>query len=118
MRRKSPKSRAADKAAKALLLTIPRCELCRKRVATDCHEIARGIHRMRARGQRIASLGVCRECHDKLSSRAEWPEARQLAALRRSRPDQYDLAAYNALVGRGPCRITEEEVSVWKEAST
>jgi hypothetical protein len=80
----------------------------------DIHEIARGTHRSKAMNKRYALLVVCRYCHmERLSDPAEWPKARQLAALRRSRPEDYNLAAFNALVGWGKNRITEEEVSQW-----
>jgi len=98
------------------------CEICKhdpSRVrpggivwALHVHEIARGQHRQKALDKRFALLVCCYLCHvERLDSRAEWPEARQLAALKRSRPRDYDLAAYNELVGYGPERITEEEVS-------
>jgi hypothetical protein len=35
----------------------------------------------------------------------------QLAVLKKRRPADYDLAAYNRLIGLGPNRITEEDVS-------
>ena len=106
---------------RSLIAEVGHCELCGhdpRRVrpgniawALAVHEIARGCHRHKALDQRYAVLVVCWRCHEeRLSSRAEWPEARQLAALKRSRPGDYDLAAYNALVGRGPERVTEEEV--------
>jgi hypothetical protein len=104
-----------------LVATVGHCELCfhdPKRVrpgsvawALSVHEIARGCHRMKALDKPYACLVVCYLCHStRLDSRAEWPEARQLAMLRRSRPSDYSLEDYNALIGRGPNRITEDEV--------
>jgi hypothetical protein len=78
------------------------------------HELSRGPHRVKALDKAFAVLVVCRECHDELGSKALWPEARQLAALKRSRPTDMDLAAYNALVGLGTNRITEAEVDSFK----
>jgi hypothetical protein len=110
---------------KALIQRVGRCEACgcspayRKLLGWDLHslavhEIARGSHRHKARDKAYAVLVVDREYHDeKLSSKSEWPESRQLAALRQSRPQDYDLAAYNALVGLGPDRITEADVDAW-----
>lgn len=103
---------------------VGHCEICghdprrirpgRIAWALHVHEIARGVHRQKAQDKRFALLVVCWLCHnDKLPSRREWPEARQLAALKRSRPQDYDLAEYNELVGRGPKRITEEDVEGW-----
>jgi len=58
---------------------------------------------------------VCFRCHEfRLSSPAEWPEARQLAALRRSRPRDYDLEAYLRLKNpNAPTAITHAEVDAW-----
>jgi len=80
------------------------------RWALYCHEIARGIHRQKALDKRYAILVVCPVCHDDLDNTAAWPEARQLAFLNLSRPDDLDIPAYNALVGWGPHRITERDV--------
>ena len=102
---------------------VDRCEICgheRTRSypgrivwALHIHEIARGALRAAALDKRYAILRVCYRCHEALGNRREWPDARQLAALRRSRPKDYDLVAFNALVGRGPERVTEEDVRKW-----
>jgi len=78
----------------------------------DAHEIARGKNRSKALGKPFATLIVCRLCHEEeLSSAAKWPEARQLALLKLQAPEDYDLAAYNALVNpKALNRITEAEV--------
>ena len=113
-KKRSLRNRQVAQFRRALIVEVGRCELCRQRFGLEVHEICRGPHREKALDQRCALLVVCRRCHsERLSSRAEWPESRQLAALKRSRPGDYDLEAYNALVGRGPDRITEEEVSVF-----
>jgi len=112
-----------------LVREVGHCELCghdpslvnrlrqgRIAWALHVHEIARGPHRMKALDKRFALLVVCYLCHEyRLSSRAELPEARQLAALLTSRPHDFDLPAFNALVGYGPRRITEEEVDAWRK---
>ena len=106
---------------------IQHCEICGhdpKRVdpagvrwAMHCHEIARGTHRGKALDRRFALLVVCWYCHEyKLSSLAEWPQSRQLAALKRSRPGDYDLPAFLRLKNpNAPAAITQEEVDGWTE---
>ncbi len=129
LRRQSKKhaARAAEcrDMRKALVAEVGHCELCGhdpRRVrpgaiawALDAHEISRGPNRLKALDQRYCLLVVCRLCHmERLSSAAEWPEARQLSALKRSRPEDYNLAGYNGIVGRGLNRITQEEVDAWR----
>lgn len=104
---------------------VGHCEICGhdpKRVrfgaiawALHVHEIARGTaNRHKAMDKAYATLVVCFPCHSgPLESRELWPEERQLAALRRSRPNDYSLADYNTLVARGKRRITEEDVAQW-----
>ena len=77
------------------------------------HEIARGPLRQKALDKEYATLVVCGFCHELVGDKSQWPEARQLAVLKRSRPDDFDLAAYNALVNpRAPNRIAIEEVQL------
>ena len=79
-----------------------------------CHEIARGPLRLKALDQRYALLILCYRCHmARVHGDELWLEARQLAVLKKSRPEDYDLAAYNKLVGYGPKRITEADVGKW-----
>lgn len=102
---------------------VCRCEACghdptnvkpgQIRWRLETHEIARGSLRQKALDKRYAILRVCLPCHDEMGNRREWPDARQLAALRKSRPDDYDLVAFNKLVGRGPNRITQEDVDAY-----
>lgn len=77
-----------------------------------CHEIASGPLRDKALDQPYALLVVCWFCNGyRLTNRAAWPEAKQLAVLRRKAPENFDLKAYNRLVNpRAPNRITIEEV--------
>ena len=80
--------------------------------ALCCHEIANGPDRQKALDQPYAILVLCGWCNlVEVEDKAKWPQARQLAALRRRRPADYDLPAFNHLVNpRAPNRITEEEV--------
>ena len=76
------------------------------------HEIARGIHRENALMAPYAILALCSLCHDReVHGREEWPIPKQLAALYRSRPDDYDLQAFNRLRGRAD--ITQGMVEEW-----
>lgn len=77
-----------------------------------CHEIARGPLRQKALDKPYAILVVCAWCNEyQLHNRRTWPEARQLAVLKRRAPEDFDLEAYNRLVNdRAPLRITMEEV--------
>ena len=128
MRPQSKKAAARYTEAKPfrdqLLREVGRCEICGhnpKRVrsgriawALCVHEIAQGVHRQKALDKGFAVLVLCYRCHMlRVHANEPWPEARQLAALKRSRPRDYDLEAYNALVGRGPDGISEAEVREW-----
>ena len=119
MRPYTPKRAARNRKAapfrRAMLDEVLLCEVCNRSTTTEVHEIARGnANRMKAQDKRYAILVVCWACHrNRLSSRAEWPEARQLAALRRSRPGDYDIRAFNTLVGCGSERVTEDDVDQW-----
>ena len=79
------------------------------------HEVAQGSARDWALDQRCAVLVVCWCCHMLRvhGGRESWPRARQLAALRKARPNDFDLRAFNALVGYGPDRVTLEDVDKW-----
>jgi len=95
------------------------CEICgpdatRAKSDIEMHHIARGIHREKASVARFAVLLLCWRCHElEVDDPAKWPQSRQLAVLKRSRPQDYDLAAFNALVGWGRYRITEDDVKQW-----
>ena len=79
-----------------------------------CHEIANGPDRQKALDQPYAILVLCWWCNaHEVTDKRQWPQARQLAVLKARAPDSYDLAAFNTLVGRGPRRITEEDVLSW-----
>lgn len=94
------------------------CEICgNSRGTLDVHEIGRGHLREACLGERCALLIVCRSCHDeKLSLASEWPEARQLACLAKSRPSQFSLVDYLALTSpNAPRRIEITDVLSWVE---
>jgi len=80
-----------------------------------CHEIANGPNRDKALDKAFAILVLCWGCNgDKVEDKGQWPESRQLAVLKSSRPEDFDLAAYNFLINpNAPNRITTEEVDVW-----
>ena len=94
---------------------VGRCELCGG-PPTDwgfsVHEIARGPNRLKALDKRYAVLVLCYDCHNERihNGPEKWPEKKQLALLKRSWPDDFDLPSYNALVGYGPDRVTALDV--------
>ncbi len=128
LRRQSTKTRKRNRECREfrqeLVAWVRHCEVCGHdptRVQSGgvawslvCHEIARGPTRLSALDQSYAVLVVCFNCHQEIHFGKEpFPEAKQLACLKLSRPQDYDLQAYNALKGRGPNRITEEDVEEW-----
>jgi hypothetical protein len=126
-KKRATRNAEAQPFRRALLQRVGHCEICGhdpKRVrsgviawALHVHEICRGsANRHKAMDKPFATLVVCFLCHDgTIASKAEWPEARQLAALKRSRPADYDLGSYNALVGAGPKWVSMDEVAKWME---
>jgi hypothetical protein len=124
MRRISKKT-AARKFREQLKREVGHCELCRYDPsgmkygeplrAMHQHEIARGPFRDKARDKRYAVLWLCCSCHQlRIHGNEDWPQSRQLAVLKKSRPKDYDLDAFNALIGWGPDRITAADVAAWK----
>ena len=119
MRRQSKKTAAREAEAKpildALKAEVGWCEKCGPtRQQLEAHEIARGSHRNKARGKRFATIILCWQCHRDVDDTKAWPFARQLGLLRTSRPDDYDLDAFNALLGGGPNAITAADVAEWE----
>lgn len=110
---------------KALIEQVGKCEFCgaspRKRLRTYppemselcVHEVANGPLRAKALDKRYATLVLCVRCNGAFCDKAKYTEARQLHILHKSRPDDYDLVAYSALVGHSPNRIEQHEVDVW-----
>ena len=134
LRRVSKKRRAREREAKPvrdqLIAEVGRCEVCGhdpRHVRSGyiawrlgcqelaCHEIANGPLRQKALDKRFALLVVCWLCNsEELTDRKRWPEARQLAWLKSSRPQDYNLAEYVRLkYPNSPGAITEEEVEEW-----
>ena len=92
------------------------CEICENIFGTlDVHEIGRGVHREACLGERCALLVVCRRCHEEnLSYTDQWTEARQLAALAVSRPQDFDLARFLEITSpKAPKRIEMQDVLDW-----
>jgi len=120
MKRQSAKTRKRERECRefreALIRKVFRCEIHGWPWFSDLvvHEIARGPNRLKALDKPFAMLVVCGKCHLEIHAGKEpWPEARQLAVLKRSRPDDLDLPAYNKLVGYGPNRIADEDLAMW-----
>lgn len=118
MKRISKKKAARDAECREFrqqhLADIGRCDLCdpakRRNSRLELHEIARGPLRAAAQDKAYAILCLCQEHHETVDG---WPHARQLAVLKTMRPRHYNLAAFNAIVGYSPTRITEEDVEKW-----
>lgn len=73
-----------------------------------CHEIANGPSRQKALDKPYAILVLCQVCHPIVQ---EWKEDKQLALLRTTTPEDYDLKAYLELTSpNAMSRITEDEV--------
>jgi hypothetical protein len=131
MRRISAKRKMRAEEARpvreALIAERRRCEICGHSPAQpwkdkprECsqlcvHEIANGPYRQKALDKRYATLVLCWWCNGSVvTNKRDWPEARQLACLRRNRPHDYDLVAYCRLVNeRAPNRIEPKEVDAF-----
>jgi hypothetical protein len=113
---------------KMLVERVGKCEICghserrpRKDKPLECsqlcvHEIACGALRQKALDQPYALLVLCWWCNgNEVIDKGKWSQARQLAVLKSSRPEDYDLVKFNFLVNpRAPSRIEEREVKAWK----
>jgi len=119
MNRLSPKRRAQLPAEAAfreeLFARAGRCEFCRNAPCQEQHELARGNGlRHKARTQRFAVLALCLLCHRVFDHVCGLEgQLLGLAVLRRSRPEDFDLTAFNRLYGNAPNRITVQEVQQW-----
>lgn len=101
---------------KAFVQEYPFCMACAETDAPLCvHEIAKGHqHRHKAVRVRLAQLVACGDCNqDELEDYAVWPIERQLAAVKKLHPEDYDRVAFNRLRGRADNAITEAEVDAW-----
>jgi len=129
MRRVSEKTAAriaeAREFRRDLVREVGHCEICghdprrvrpgKVRWSLCCHEILNGPLRMKCLDKRHSLLVLCWHCNsERVTDKKAWPEARQLAALRRSRPQDYDLAAHLRLKNpNAPAAITQAEVDAW-----
>jgi len=109
---------------KTLMKTVGRCEICSASrenphrnlppamSALCVHEIANGPDRMKALDKPFAVLCLCWKCNSmSVMNKKDWPQSRQLAILLKSRPNDFDLTAFNNLVNpNAPNRITIDEV--------
>lgn len=128
IRRQSDKRRArmaeARPIRKALIDKVGECELCganpekhirrgpRELSQLCCHEIANGPHRNKALDKPYAMLVLCWYCNGhEVTNKREWPEAKQLALLALSRPEDFDLRAFCELINpNAPNRVEYSEV--------
>ncbi len=121
--RKAAKDKAERELRAHLKATVGHCELCghdperahlRGGVSwsMEMHHIIRGMRP----NELCAVLWVCWRCHsERLHGREKYTEARQLAVLLASRPDDFSLKLYNLLKNpKAPDRITESEVNQWR----
>ncbi len=111
-----------------LVVRVGKCEVCGhgplnpwkdrppKCSGIHCHEIANGPNRQAALDKPYAILVSCNYCNqDRLTDRKEFPEARQLAILQVSRPEDYDLRKYLELTSpNAPNRIEQWEVDRYR----
>jgi hypothetical protein len=112
------KNRKASELREQLIEEVGHCEICdydpsQSHVrshpwAMELHHLIRGLRP----NERCAVLLVCWHCHCMRlhGGHEKWLEPRQLAVLKRSRPQDFDLTKYNELKGYGPERITDEDV--------
>ena len=115
MRPVSDKRRQRNAEAKPVrdaLRTLGHCEICgTTRGHFDVHEIARGPFRAICLDKPFALLLLCRKCHEEVGSASEWPEAKQLAVLAKSRPSDFSLENYLELCSpKAPRRIEIDEI--------
>jgi hypothetical protein len=77
------------------------CEWCLDEVASEQHEVARGIHRARARTCLFAVLASGFKCH-RILDRMPSDDAVMigLALIQIRRPEDYSLSSYWRLTGR------------------
>lgn len=128
MRRVSLKRQQRQREAKpvreGLIAKVGQCEICgasplhpRRGLPGElsqlcCHEIANGPLREKALDKPYAVLVLCWYCNGhEVVNKSEWPEAKQLAVLVSSRPEDFDLEAFCYLMNpRAPNRVTLAEV--------
>jgi hypothetical protein len=91
----------------------PKCIVCNG--GSQClHEMAKGVHRKGALGERCAVLAVCYQCNSGcLEEYDSYPLSRQYALKYLQDPVGYDRVALNKLRGRAENAIDEKEVLEW-----
>lgn len=89
----------------------PCCWVCGE-PADDVHEVARGVNRAQALGERCAWIRCCRSCHEALGDYGRWPLVWQYALKMLWEPEHYDRQGLNRLRGRAPEAISDDEVRV------
>lgn len=129
MRSRSSKRRLREQEAKplreALIAEVGCCEMCGARPVPGSawpghrlcvHEICGGPYRQKLLDKRHSTLVLCWLCNGgPAEDSAQWPESRQLALLKHSRPTDYNLAAHNAEINpRAPRRVEQHEVEQWR----
>lgn len=98
------------------VLEYPFCMCCGQTHCDLCvHEIAKGHqHRSKAVRVRLAQLVACVSCNlGELEDYAIWPIARQLAAVKKLHPEDYDRSGFHKLRGRADTDVTEAEVNAF-----
>ena len=104
----------------ALVEAAGRCMACRvsaRDARLDCHEILNGALRDKTLDEPCSLLVLCWNCNsNKMTDKAEWPVARQLALLQERDPDSYDLVRFNWLRNpNAPRFVTQNEVESFRE---
>ena len=87
------------------------CMCCRKRVATDVHEIARGSSRHIAKLHPCCWLCLCRSCHDSMGDYNLWPITRQLALKIVRDAGRFDLDEFCLVRDRAEGSITLDDIA-------
>lgn len=108
--RRKKREAEARPVREGLIERVGRCEYCgRRHHGLEVHEILRGGYRQKTQDEQCATLVLCRPCHNIMGGR-DWAE--QLAILRRSRPEDFNLIDFHALASR--VKPIHEEVDLWE----
>jgi len=94
-----------------LIQATGHCQICRGRRKLSCHEILNGPLREKVLTEPSCLLVVCWECNQELCNKTKWPLPRQLAVLKRTAPQRYNLERVLYLRNpNAPYAVTEAEV--------
>ena len=99
----------SDRVAREFIAENPNCWRC-GRYGVQCHEIACGPARKKARQERCSMLALCPDCHRKVHDYSLWPIARQLALKLIRDPKHFDPERVNELRGRSRFAIELFEI--------